>query len=302
MKPKTTESDRFTASPRHRVTAFSWQGWNLELPSRWNPIKLEGTYETGQVLIADMHRPQLGIRWSTVAKKRFDSEAWAERALRDEVGKLASAKGKPLRMPAGDWEGSTIFLEPEPPGRDVWVGYSPTSKRVIEIVHHVHRRDRVLTDAILPALSDSPEGKPRAWSIFDLSCIVPATYELTTHRLNAGDLTLTFADKRKLLIVRQIALAEMALKRMPIEKWLADQERATNRHYASSAPIEETTIATHSGIRRVSTRRLRFGFMRSLPKSLVTLTLHDRERDRLAILQGAEEADIRQVAESLMNP
>ena len=69
------------------------------------------------------------------------------------------------------------------------------------------------------------------WSIFDLSCVAPKGMKLSYHRLNAGDLGLTFGESRRLATIRQIALAEMALKRMPLGKWLDDQEQRRGKHY-----------------------------------------------------------------------
>ena len=31
---------------------FAWQGWKISLPAGWNPLKLDGDYARGQVLIA----------------------------------------------------------------------------------------------------------------------------------------------------------------------------------------------------------------------------------------------------------
>ena len=77
---------------------FAWQGWELALPARWNPVKLEGDYARGYALIADMHRPRLGLRWSSVGTKSFDAAAWAKRAMREEVGALAAAEARAIAM------------------------------------------------------------------------------------------------------------------------------------------------------------------------------------------------------------
>src|SRR5262245_37495785 len=96
----------------------AWQGWKLELPPRWGQTKLEGTYDAGYALFADLHRPRLGIKWGTLGKnKSFDPK----KALRDEVGQLAADEAKDLAMPGKGWASSMLYLDPEPPGRDVWV-------------------------------------------------------------------------------------------------------------------------------------------------------------------------------------
>src|SRR4051812_6330284 len=141
----------------HPLTA--WQGWQIRLPSRWNPLKLEGDYAKGEILFADMDRPRLGMRWRTVAAKRFD----VRRAMRDEVGVLAADEASPQALVDQLWTASLLYLEPDPPGRDVWVGHSAVSGRAIEIVHHVRRRERLLPDVILPTLTDSAENQAVPW-------------------------------------------------------------------------------------------------------------------------------------------
>src|SRR5262249_30060764 len=113
------------AAARTSTALFAWQGWQLTLPARWNPVKLEGDERSGYALIAGMDRPQLGLRWKKTPAKRFD----AMRALRGEVGSIAAAKGKPYSMALRSWGDSLLFLEADPPGRDVFVAHSAVSGR-----------------------------------------------------------------------------------------------------------------------------------------------------------------------------
>ena len=78
-------------------------------------------------------------------------------------------------------------------GRDVWFGYGPVSGRMVQVIYHAHRRD------------GAGEVPSRHWptcrattprpAIFELSCIVPASFRLTGQRLNAGDLSLQFTER-----------------------------------------------------------------------------------------------------------
>lgn len=293
-------SQVITAPSRPSLRILSWQGWQLELPARWNPVKIEGDYDSGSVLIADLHRPRLGMRWRK-GSKRFDPKTWAPKALRDEVGQLATAEATPHPLDGSDWQSSSVYIEPEPPGRDVWVGYSTVSRRCLEIVHHAHRRESVLTGTILPSLRDAPREQSKRWAVFDLSCESPAGLKLVSHRLNAGDLSLSFEDNRRLVAVRQIALAEMALKRRELKQWLADQEARKRKYYRLAGELTETELAGELGRRlrgvwRESTRRKRFFLIRSLPPKLITAALHDAQRDRLIIVQASDELLLRQAA------
>ncbi len=283
----------------HRKSILAWQGWQLSLPGRWDPVKLEGDFSRGMVLLADLQRPRLGVRWQTL-KKNADVAKSVERAMRDEVGELATKESCPADPPGEGWQAGRLYIEPEPPGRDVWIGFNRGSGRLFQVIHHVRRRDRVLVDSILPTFADGVTGE---WSIFDLSCRVPDSAKLVAPKLNVGDLSLEFEIDRKPLIVRQIAVASVALARQSIGRWLAAQQAAKKKHYR---PIEqpqsiEWMIAGQSleGIRRTMTRRRRHVLLRWKPKSLIGVALHDVARDKLLILEAADEKTLRTVAETV---
>jgi hypothetical protein len=255
----------------------------VSLPRSWNPIKLEGDYAKGSAIFADMDRQRLALRWDTPRGKRFDAQRWLQQALRNEVGSLASAQAKPA-------DASLLYVDPEPPGRDVFVSHSGISNRIIEILHHAHKRSRMFEGEILASLDDTAPGALMRWSIFDLECTSPVGYLLKAHRLNAGDLSLTFEHKRDWLTLRQIALASLALLRKPLERWIADQLQAIQRHYVAGNLVE-----TAGGFERIATRRSRFGWMRWLPRQVLTLALHDVSRDRIVLAQGTSEELVREM-------
>lgn len=284
---------------------FCWQGWRVDLQSGWNPVKLEGDYRQGTALIADLYRPRLGLRWITLHRKEgFDADKWSLQLMQEEIGRLAAREARPFAMPAGQWDGSILYIEPDPPGRDVWLAFSRTSGRGLEVVHHVHRRQNLLAELILPTLSDLPADRPMPWAVFDLSCHSPAGWELASHRLNAGDLSLTFQNRSGMLIVRQVALARLAIKRMSLEKWLADQERRQNKYFRPVGGIQELELSGNQGcwlkgLSRKMVRRRRFFFLRRLPAELLTAALLDEKRDRLVILQASDDRLVSQAAESV---
>lgn len=283
----------------HQPTSLAWQGWRLSLPGRWDPVKLEGSFDRGTILLADLQRPRLGVRWQSLKKNAVAEEA-VERAMRDEVGELATKESCPANPPGDDWRFGRLYIDPEPPGRDVWVGFSRTTGRLFQVIHHVRRRDRMLVETILPTLADGVEGD---WSIFDLSCRLPAGAKLVKPKLNVGDLALEFEIDRSPINVRQIAVASVALTRQPLARWLAAQQSGKSKHYR---PIEqpqpiEWTIAGQpmEGLRRALTRRRRHVLLRWKPKTLIGIALHDVTRDKLLIVEAVSEDVTRAVAESI---
>lgn len=297
---------------RPQPALVAWHGWSLQVPPRWNPVKVEGDRQTGYMLLADLHRPRLGIRWRSV-KGPVDVQRWAHEALRAEVGLLAASEAKDHPLPTDRWEGSKLYIEPDPPGRDVWVARSRVSGRLVQVIHHAHRRERVLVEQILPSLSDQPIDQPVQWSIFDLCCRVPPLWTLSGYRLNAGDLTLRFRHRTRrfgllhLLTVRQIAPATLALHRRPLEEWLEVQQYAQRRFYRVRRESFEDTLSlsdgrTLHGRRALSIRRKRYFWLMSAPQQLTTLVMHDPLRDRLLLLQSTDEQTARLVGSTLGGP
>jgi hypothetical protein len=286
----------------HRV---AWQGWQIDLPRRWDPVKLEGDYSSGYALFADALRPRLGLRWSTPRKRgrKFDVAGAAARAMKVEVGHLAAGEAKPFEM-SGPWEGSTLYIEPQPPGRDVWIGYSKISCRLLQLAYHAHRREHILAGMVLPTIADFPADRATPWAVFDLSCVMPADMALVGQRLNAGDLGLTFADRWNRVTVRQIAVAQLALQRTPLDGWITEQQRTMSRHYRSVGVSSDVTVRVGGGRnvggrRARMARRRRFGLLRwRLARKYVTFALHDDVRDRLVILHGTDEALLCAIAET----
>jgi hypothetical protein len=301
-------SERATMSDVHR---FAWQGLHLVVPSEWDPVRLEGDFDRGYALLADLNRPRLGVRWEKLRAKDCDDPARAERAvdlaMRGEVGALAAAEARAVDK--DDWQCARLFVEPDPPGRDVFIGLCPASRRLVQAVYHVEkpRRDRMLNDAIVPALRDDSQLDEQTWSVFELCCRVPGSMKLVSQRLVAGDLSLSFATSTAPsteLVVRQIAIAQLALQRTPIEQWLRREQATRSKHYRPlkdhvDAEITAAPGRTLKGVRGTMRRRRRFFFLRRLPESLVTLALHDEARDRLVIVQSSDEDLARRIAASV---
>jgi hypothetical protein len=300
-------------SEKHRIVC--WQGWQIKMPRRWDPVKLEGDHNEGYALFADSLRPRLGLRWQTPRKPRRWQKTgsvpvFAEMtdklvrdALRQEVGELAAAEAKPLESPEQQWVCPLLYSEPKPPGRDVFSGFSSTSGRLLQVAYHAHRREQILANVILPTLADLPADRATPWSIFDLSVVIPGEMRLKSQRLNVGDLGLTFADRQHQLTVRQIAVATLALQRQNLDGWIADQQQVHKRYHRGSGQFADTTLTIGNQERQArlsrATRRRRFFLVRSEPRELVTIAAHDESRDRIVILDGTDESLLQVVAATI---
>jgi hypothetical protein len=281
------------------TSILSWHGWSIELPARWDPVKLEGDTDKGMILLADLHRPRLGVRWMKLSK-RADVAKSVRKSLLAEVGVLAAGEAVNGAPPGDNWIEGRLYIEPKPPGRDVWVGYSKATSRLFEVVYHAKHRDRMLAETVLPALSDGHAGE---WSIFDLACTLPEAAKLERQVLNVGDLRLEFRLKREPIVVRQIAVASVALTRQPLDKWLLIHQNPRKKFYRPAEKPQEIEWTINGqvmkGLRRNLRRRRRYFFLWQVPKRIVGVVLRDETRDKLLIVEGPDEKTVRDVVESM---
>jgi hypothetical protein len=276
---------------------FAWQGWKISLPTGWNPMKLEGNFDAGYALIADVFRPRLGLRWMTPGR-RFDPAVWARRVLVEEVGTLAAESAQVCK--SDHRKGAMLFTEPQPPGRDVWVAWGNVSGRTIEVVHHVRDDESSQMEQLRRDLTDSEPTGDLAWAVFDLSCRTPRDWRLDSMLLNAGDMRLTFAKDSQRSSVRQLAVAHLALKLMALDKWLAQQQRPHKRDYRATESVKPV-ILDPEGLKGLCCRmqRRRGPWRRRLPPEIHIMALEDARRGKLLLLEAGSEASAEQLARTV---
>ena len=277
---------------------IAWHGLSLNVPATWNPVRIEGDYDRGSLLLADLSSPRLGVRWRKAA--RGDPAAWADKALRDELGTLSAAEAVNVAMASpDDWKVARLYLDDEPPGRDVFVGWSARSGRVVEIVYNVAERDYALSDDILPTLADTTPESAQTWSIFGLTLSTPPGLLLQSFALNAGDLSLTFADKNAQTTLRRIGPASLALSRQPLSRWLSALSKAQKKMYRAPPNGDSTTLAARGrslpGLHATISRRRRLCWAWFVPKQMTAMAIHDTANDRLLIGSSPNESLLRKM-------
>ena len=269
---------------------IAWQGWSIAVPIDWNPVKIDGDHAAGTLLLADLHAARLGLRWTTPQRRVNPAEA-VDRGLRDELGRLAAAEA--VAVAADDWATAKRYADPAPPGRDVFVGHSDRSGRLLTVVYHAAERSGRLAE-LLTTLADTPADATTAWSVFGLSFATPPGTRVRAERLNAGDLAFLLAGpKRTTTVLRQISPATLALSRRPLVDWTRRMPFTTPKFYRDESVSDETTIELnghrYAGLRRSERRRRRLWWAWFIPARQAVFAVHDAARDRLLIAQGEDE-------------
>jgi hypothetical protein len=268
-------TDSSTPSSNARLC---WHGVELRLPAEWSVVRIEGDDAAGSLLLADLHAPRMIVRWARPRKSPRDLTRWAGDRMRDAVGVLLAKSATPC--PRDGFEAGTLVIEPDPPGKDVWVARHAKTGTLIELILPVSgkRSHRIVQD-LLPGLT--VHDRPTDWSIFDLRCTVPSRFKLKSHRLHAGDLSLTFADKREVVVVRQIGPASLLTRRRPLSEWLAAQARGWQQTHRADATDQ-------SPMRLGRKRRWRWAWF--VPATRFIAHHIDPIRDRLVIVDGTDAA------------
>ncbi len=280
---------------------FAWSGWLLEVPQTLRPIKVQGGTESGSVALGDEDGRRLDLVWATVTRRRFDGKRFAKRRLRRVVGGRRREVDKAtdsLRHVVFD---PLLVHRDESTGRDRFVGFVPTTRRVLDVAWHDPANRRTDIDPSVESLVDQPADKPQKWAFFAVSFITPTGFKYSESILNLGDMRVSLkrpGRPRSDLVVRHIYPASLALARGDLEHWLDSQIKAiakthrpprSRRRGPAGVPIDTAVgpgvvcdVFLRRGVRLTSWRR---------PRVMRMWTINDTQRDRLVALQLAGDPD-----------
>jgi len=191
---------------------LGWQGWQIDLPGDWNPVRLTGSARAGQVFVADLERPRLELRWRRVRSAR-----------RVDLSRLAgpSSKSEPLTwqpLPCGDKGGIASGRRAvASDGTVLAMLLSRGSPRLVFVRIPGTPADDAdpLAGRLLASISDASGRDPVPWSVFGFNWSVPACLQLVGQHFAAGRAALTFRRGRRWLGVERWAMAAGARNQPP---------------------------------------------------------------------------------------
>jgi hypothetical protein len=308
MKPE--RSVRHSDAVRHSLLA--WARWQLDMPGEWQPLKLSGTPQKGQMVVGDSTCAIFIIKWERPKKgKVVDAKRWvAERLKRHGVLPQGNTPAR-KRFTACGWAQSVQSEEGK--AMTYWYGYSESARLFLGITVNgalpEALRDRVVGE-VLPSLRTTPEDAESVWAMYNLSFRVPVGFELAQRHLFSGDVALEFArGKRETLLLRQVYPGELALGRRSSEKWLEvypfKEHRRLRRATLQVEPWRCTMRPGLAGMRRVAWKRLPAPLGWCAPRRTGALAVHDEALNRLLIaehmINGAPDESLCESAIRKMN-
>ncbi len=275
---------------------LAWVGWQMRVPPEWRPLRIEGEWKRGKMIIGDAEEPVIQLKWWRPQAERFDAARWMQSRLRS-LGLRPASNPLPSGPPPGfsetAWVPEAKWAGEEKTLLRLFYGYAPRAGLVLELVVNSEASKRLRNQvlfSVLPSLAVFESGGVTRWSVFGASFESPAGFQMTDKRLLLGDLAFRFrARDRSRLMMRQVYPAELALARRKLEKWIEIRPFREHRKYRPTGPSETWTVKSFGRMlegTKISGRKslpAPLGFC--APRQTLTGVLRDTGLDRLLIVE-----------------
>ncbi len=271
---------------------LAWAGWKLLMPSEWQPLKLEGNPEKGQIIVGDSTCAMFVVKWERPGRRaRSDGEKWVAQRLKKHGVLPQDNPPAADRFTSCGWVNGLQTEE----GKETayWYAYSEEANLVLGVnVNGVlpnHIRKKIIRDVLPTIEAFSPE-EYSLWSMYDVSFRAPAGYELSQRHLFSGDIALEFAkNKTDTLMMRQVYPGDLALSRKDHEKWLRSypfkEHRRVRRDSVRIQRWQHSSRSELSGIQKTAWKRLSPPLGWCAPRKTRAFSVHDSERNRLLVVE-----------------
>lgn len=272
--------------------ALAWCGWGMPIMPAWRPMKVQGEWKRGEIIVGDDAEAAFKITWWRPERSSFDGHAWIHNRIR-ELGNVPSDDSA---APRGF--SSTAFVAEQPSRggglRGLWFGYSADIGLMLEVA--VNRgasktaQDFVLKNA-LPDLQISHYGEPVRWALYSAGFVSPPGYELSEWHLFSGDIALRLLNEKNAarITVRQVYPAALALKRRDMLRWMESFPFKEHRRYQRNGVAKHYSCEGFNGrlngLLQSGSKRLAFPLQWCKPLQTVAAGVQDDMLERLLLAQ-----------------
>ena len=282
---------------RSKSVPLAWVGWETMIPDDWRPLRVEGDWDKGNIIVGGGEQALFQIKWRRTGPA-FRGDRWLKRRL-TKVRAKAAEDGPALRgfghTPRSPGGGRNAALGA------LWYGHAPEARMIVEIgvaATAPKAARRQMEDRVIPKMQATALNAPTRWAIFGSSFESPAGFTLARRRLHLGDVVLELKtpDKARLTL-RQVYPGALALARRKMSEWLEFTPFREGRRFKAARPNEDWSLdtpgGTWSGLRRTGRKRVPFPFGIIAARRSVAAVLHDTELDRLLIAECDSRRDVR---------
>jgi hypothetical protein len=275
---------------------LAWAGWQLEMPGEWQPMKLSGTPEKGEMIVGDATCALFRVQWERLNRAPGpDGPGWVTERIRRHGVLPDAAPPAAAHFTACGWAQGVQTEEDKQ--TTYWYGYAAPAGLLLGVtVNGVlpAAQRRQVTGQVLPSLRATPADADSVWSMYDVSFAAPAGFRLVRRHLYSGDLALEFARGRcETLLLRQVYPGDLALGRRSFERWLDAGPFQKYRRLRQAGTTAEPWPrgAEGTGLRRQGRRRLPWPLGGIAPRWTSALAVHDRRLNRLLIVEHTSAAE-----------
>jgi len=275
----------------NRHTIIAWQGWQMPMGKDWRPLKIDGDYHDGFMIIGDQGGPVLQIRWERPKKAGpLTGGTWLEEKCR----RLAVLPEDNPPHPAGfdrvAWVKNVLFRQGV--RKTLWWGWSASDVTAMEVMTTSLRKmetNRHVMEELIPHLTVFNPGEDWRWRLYRTSFKVPGTFRLFRQHLFLGDVALMFQrGAQENMMVRQVYPADLALSRRSMDQWLLQINPFPHRRIFRKT--DETGWQTEDranlfGTIQAGIKSAPFPFNRVAPRRCCKMIAKDLRLDRLLMAE-----------------
>lgn len=291
MGPGMTETATAPASGLP-PSALAWCGWTMPIDSTWRPLRIDGEWSRGEMIVGDAMETLFQVTWRQPDRKRFAPLRWLDQRARE----LDATVGDPPPH-AASLHAVRFFPEVPSPvrgSRAMWYGWAPDPGLMVEVAVNrdaeAFAGERVWRD-ILAHVTVAPADAAVPWSVFGVSFRTPPGFQLANRKLLPGDMSILVQDERRRLLVRQVYPAATALRRHPLEHWLSHFPFKEHRRYRRrDDPASWNVTLPHGtscdGLHRTWRKTLGVPFHVMRPLTSVAAVVVDPDLHRLLVAES----------------
>ena len=287
-------------SNKQKWSELAWMGWQLSMPSDWRPLRIEGEWQKGKMVVGDGEQLSMQIQWLRSGNKRFNPDRVIEQRAHKE--KKKNSLSESTSCPSAEGFGNMSWLKGEADNeRAVWSGYSANNDLLIEIIARLidGKTIKWFEKRIIPSLRAFSADEAMPISVFGSSFMSPPGFQIKTWKLKLGDITIQLEAKGgKSLLLRQVYPAGLALSRRPMEQWQKLKPFKEHRKFKADGEPAQCEIEkqgrTLKGIRSRGFKRLPAPLGMIAARKSMSVVVHDAAADRIFVAEYDAKRDARE--------
>ena len=168
---------------------LGWEGWQIDLPTEWNPIHFSGSARSGRLVVADLERERFELSWRRIRSVEGVDLARVARRGRKDKRHWQVMAGAPI----GEVFAHGRFAPTEEGGR-MAILVSRVSRRLlfVRLATEAGEAGRGPADRIFASLEDRSADDAIPWSVYGFAWQVPSGFQRSHQTFQAGRASITF--------------------------------------------------------------------------------------------------------------